>query len=164
MALNGQSSKWSHIKAGVPQGSILGLLLFLVYINDLPEGLTTSAKRFADDTSLFSVVHDSAASSAFLNDDLLKISRWAYQWKMIFNPDASKQAQEIVFSRKANASNHETVYFNNVPVVRKNIQKHLGLFLDSKLSFFDYINQKIKKAAKEVSELVVATFFSTDNI
>ena len=71
--------------------SILGPLLFLVYINDLPEGLTTSAKLFADDTSLFSVVHDSAASAAFLNDDLLKISRWTYQWK-IFNPDASKQA------------------------------------------------------------------------
>ena len=131
VALNGQSSKWSHIKAGVTQGSILEPLLFLVYINDLPEGLTTSAKLFADDTSRFSVVHDSAASTAFLNDDLLKISRWAYQWKMIFNPDASKQAQEIVFSRKANASNHETVYFNNVPVTRENIQKHLGLFLVS---------------------------------
>ena len=126
-------------------------MLFLVYINDLLEDLTTSAKLFADDTSLFLVVHDSAASSAFLNDDLLKISRWAYQWKMIFNPDASKQAQEIVFSRKANASNHATVYFNNVPVIRDNIQKHLGLFLDSKLSFFDHINEKIKKATKGVN-------------
>ena len=132
VVLNGQSSKWSHIKAGVPQGSILGPLLFLVYINDLPEGLTTSAKLFADDTSLFSVVHDSAASSAFLNDDLLKISRWAYQQK-IFNSDASKQAEEITFSHKANASNHEIVYFNNVPMIRENIQQHLGLFLDSKL-------------------------------
>ena len=93
----------------------------LVYINDLPEGLTTSAKLFADDTSLCSVVHDSAASSAFLNDDLLKISRWPYQWKMIFNSGASKQAQEIVFSCKANGSNHETLYFNNVPVIRENI-------------------------------------------
>ena len=65
------------------------------------------------------MVHDSAASSASLNDDLLKIFRRAYQWKMIFNPDASKQSQEIVFSREANASNRETVYFNNVPVIRK---------------------------------------------
>ena len=69
VVLNGQSFKWSHIKAGVPQGSILGpLLLPLVYINDLSEGLTTSAKLFADDMSLFSVVHDSAASSGFLNE------------------------------------------------------------------------------------------------
>ena len=75
VVLNSQSSKWSYIKAGVPQGSILGPLLFLVYINDLPEGLTTSAKLFADETSLFSMVCDSAASSAFVNDDLLKISR-----------------------------------------------------------------------------------------
>ena len=70
MVLNGQSSKWSHIKAGVPQGSILGPLLFLVYANDLPESLTTSAKFFADDTSLFPVAHDFAASSACLIDDL----------------------------------------------------------------------------------------------
>ena len=151
VVLNGQSSRWSHIKAGVSQGSILRVLLFLVYINDLPEDLTTIAKLFAYNTSLFSVVHGSAASSAFLNDDLLKISPWAYQWEMIFNPDASKQAQEFVFSRKANTSNHETVYFNNVLVTRENIQKHLGFFLDSKPSFFDHINEIIKKATKGVN-------------
>ena len=54
--LNGQSSKWSPIKAGVPQGSILGPLFFLVYINDLPKGLFCNAKLFTDDTSIFSVV------------------------------------------------------------------------------------------------------------
>ena len=70
---------------------------------------------------------------------------------MIFNPDASKQAQDIVFSRKVNASNHETVYLNNVPVIRENVQKYLGLFLNSKLSFFDHINEKIKKATKGVN-------------
>ena len=86
VVLNGQCSNWSKIKAGVPQGSI-----------DLPEGLTTNAKLFADDTSLFSVVHDSTLSSVSLNNDLLKISQWAYQWKMTFNPDVSKQAQEVVF-------------------------------------------------------------------
>ena len=58
MVLNGQCSNWSNIKAGVPQGSILGPLLFLAHINDLSVGLTTDAKLVADDTSLFSVVHD----------------------------------------------------------------------------------------------------------
>ena len=59
--------------------------------------------------------------------------------------------KRFFFSRKANASNHKTVYFNNVRVIRENIQKHLGLFLDSKLIFFDYINEEIKKATKEVN-------------
>ena len=68
-----------------------------------------SAKPFNDNISLFSVVHDSAASSASLNDDLMKISRWAYQWKMISNTDISKQAQDIIFSRKASATNQGTV-------------------------------------------------------
>ena len=139
-ALNCQSSNCSHIKAGVPQGSILGPLLFLVYINDFSEGQTTSAKLFADDTSLFAVVHDSAASSASFNSDLLKISSWAYQWKILFNSDVSKQTQKIVFSRKASATNHGTIYFSNVPVIIGNIQKHLDFFLNSKLDFFGHIN------------------------
>ena len=58
---------------------------------------------------------------------------------MIFNLDASKQAHEIVFSRKANASNHGIVYFNNVSVIMENFRTDLGLFLDSKLNFFDHI-------------------------
>ena len=66
VVLNGQCSNWSKLKAGVLQGSILGPLLFLVYINDLPEGLTTNAKLFTDDMSLFSVVHDSMLSSVSL--------------------------------------------------------------------------------------------------
>ena len=114
--LNGQTSKWSQIKAGVPQGSVLGPLLFLVYINDLPEGLTSNVKLFADDTSIFLVVRDSSSSSLSLNEDLSKISQWGYKWKMLFNPDASKQAQEVVFSRKKNPFNHSDIYFNNMPL------------------------------------------------
>ena len=151
VVLNGRCSNWSKIKAGVPQGSIMGALLFLVYINDLPESLTTNAKLFPDDTSLFSVVHDSTLSSVSLNNDLLKISQWAYQRKMTFNPDVSKQAQKVVFSRKGITTNHATVYFNNDPVIRENFQKHLGLFLDSKLNFSGHINEKIKKATKGIN-------------
>ena len=106
VVLNGQTSNWIDVKAGVPQGSIMGPLLFLIYINDLPEGLITNAKLFADDTSLFSVVRDIAASTEELNNDLRNISKWAYQWKMVFDPDLTKQAQEIIFSRKLNKLVH----------------------------------------------------------
>ena len=75
VVLNGQSSKWSSIKAGVPQGSVLGPLFFLVYINDLPNGLLSNPKLFADDTSIFSAVKDHLNSSNKLNEDLSKISQ-----------------------------------------------------------------------------------------
>ena len=78
----------------------MGPLLFLVYINDLPQDLRCNVKLFADDTSLFSTITSPAISSSNLNEDLVKITRWAYQWKMSFNPDITKQAQEIIFSRK----------------------------------------------------------------
>ena len=106
VTLNGQSSSWTNVNAGVPQGSILGPLLFLIYINDLPDGLSSNAKLFADDTSLFSVVHDINTSTIELNSDLKKINDWAFQWKMTFNPDSSKQAQEIIFSRKLKKATH----------------------------------------------------------
>ena len=98
--LNGQASSWRPVLAGVPQGSILGPLLFLIYINDLPDELKSNAKLLADDTSLFTVVKDKTESANILSNDLLEISKWAYNWKILFNPDPCKPAQEVVFSRK----------------------------------------------------------------
>ena len=81
VVLNGQFSSWGNVDAGVPQGSILGPLLFLVYINDLTNDLSSSAKLFANDTSLFSVVFNVDATAKELNDDLAKVQDWALRWK-----------------------------------------------------------------------------------
>ena len=68
--MNGQSSSWKLVKSGVPQGSVLGCLLFLIYINNLPDNLEPNCKIFADDSSLFYKVFDKHVSRATLNKDL----------------------------------------------------------------------------------------------
>ena len=92
--LNEQNSSWSSVHAGVPQGAILGPLLFLIYVNDLSDNLTSNAKLFAGDTSL-------------LEND---------QWKMSFNLDPSKHAQKVVFSCKSKRLTHPPLVFNNINV------------------------------------------------
>ena len=150
VVINGSESSWGDINAGVPQGSVLGPLLFLVYINDLEVGIKSSVKFFADDTSLFSIVRDPLISAVELNHDLSLINQWAHQWKMSFNPDPNKQAEEVLFSCKNISPQHPPIYFNNTEVKRVNDHKHLGLVLDSKLSFTKHINEKIEIARKGI--------------
>ena len=97
VVLNGQASEWWKVLAGVPQGSILGPLLFLIFINDIPANLECNVKIFADDTFHFSLVCDPSESSAKLCRDLGRVAGWAYQWKMPFNLDPSKQAVRFTF-------------------------------------------------------------------
>ena len=113
VVLNSQNSTWVNVEAGVSQGSILGPLLFLIYVNDLPENLLSNPKLFADDTSLFSVIFDKDLSAKNLKDDSNRINNWAFQWKMSFNPDPNKQAQEVLFSRKIPESSQPSLIFNN---------------------------------------------------
>ena len=76
--------------ASVPQGSILGPLLFLTYIIDMPDGLTSNLKLFADDASIFSIVKNKNGSAKNLTHELSLISKWVVQWKIIFNPGPTK--------------------------------------------------------------------------
>jgi hypothetical protein len=138
------------VVAGVPQGSILGPLLFLVYINDLLTGINSNARIFADDTSLFQVSSNNTTSTTILNGDLCTITSWAHQWKMIFNPDISKQAVEVVFSTKLYPTTYDSLIFNTIPVKPVDQTKHLGLTLDKKLSFHTHVNEKIKKARQGI--------------
>ena len=135
VVLNGFYSEYSTIESGVPQGSVLGPLLFLVYINDLERNLTSEVKFFADDTMLFCVVKDPQTSAQELNQDLDLINRWAHQWKMQFNPDPTKQATEVLFSCKKSSVHHPALYFNDSIVTRADDHKHLGLTLNKNLCF-----------------------------
>ena len=105
-AFDGCHSDWKIIEAGVPQGSVLGPLLFLVYINDLPDNILANMKLFADDSSLFNRVFDVNITHSLLENDLTTIQHWANQRRMVFNPDITKQAIEIVFSVKNNKPIH----------------------------------------------------------
>ena len=107
--------------------------MFSIYINDIPDGLSSIAKLSTDDTSLFSIVQDPNESAKYLNLDLSVISQWAYQWKMLFNPDPKKPAHEVIFSRKKNEETHPSVFYNNVEVSRTDSQKHLVTFLITSL-------------------------------
>ena len=85
-----------------------------------------------------------------MNNDLTKIMKWDFQWKMSFNPDISKQAHEVIFSRKRSVSSHPPLTFNNIPVARTNSQKHLGMQLDKKLNF----EEQLKKVESNVNKTI----------
>ena len=75
---------------------------------------------------------------------------WAYQWKMSFNPDVSKQTQEVIFSERTQKLFHPAVLFNNILVQHSTVQKHLGVYLDEKLNFNTHITEKIAKDSEGI--------------
>ena len=88
----------------------------------------SNPKLFADDTSLFLLYATKKTLAKELNNDLRKISNWAYQWKMNSNPDPLKQAQVAIFSRKITKTNHPILILNDNPVHQAALQKYLGMF------------------------------------
>ena len=131
VVLNGSFSSDFMIASCVPQGFVLGPLLFLVYINDLECNIKSNIIFFADDTILFSIVKDPIISTNDLNHDFSIIQKWAYQWKREFNPDFTKQATEVLFSCTKSSPYHPPlIIFNGMVVAKVKDQKHLGLILD----------------------------------
>ena len=99
----------------------------------MSDNISSDAKLFAADTTLFSVVYDEKVTADKLNKDLETICKRAYQWKMQFNADKDKQAVQVIFSHKSPKPPHPHLYFNQgeVPVVKEH--KHLGMILDFKV-------------------------------
>ena len=99
---------------------------------------------------LYSIVKDPTQSAADLNHDLDLIQKWAFQWKMQFNPGPTKQATQMIFSCKRNNPQHPPIFFNGFEVPLALHQKHLGLILTPNLSFSKHVYEKIKKADKHI--------------
>ena len=141
------SSLDGQINSGVPQGSILGPLLFLIYINDLSE-LVKNCRLYiyADDCSLFLPVdynQDTRESTSKLQDDLNRLSDWSKLWKLDFKAEKCK---EVIFHpTRRNSINCQEVHMNNLFIPRGITHKHLGLILDSTLSFEQHLTHVITK-------------------
>ena len=149
MLLIGSYSNYPIVESNVPQVSVLGPLLFLIYIKDLEGNIKSNIKFFADDTILFSIVKDPVISANDLNHDLNIIHQWAHQWKssLILTPP-TRQWNEILFSCQKSSPNHPQLIFNGTALAKVNEHEHLGLALDSKLSFEKHLKEKTMKAKK----------------
>ena len=150
VVIRGQSSNTVQTEAGVPQGSILGPLLFLVYINDLSEVLLSNIRMYADDVLLEEVVLDPYASAISLNSDLTCISKWSKQWLLKFNPEKCKT---MLFSSKKHHTHHPSLWMNGVKLEEVSSHKHLGLTLASNLSWNLHIDNIHNAAAKRLGIL-----------
>ena len=146
----------------MPQGSVLGPLLFLLYINDLTADLKCIVKLFADDTSLFTVVHDHNSAASDMNHDLSLIGKWARDWRMSFNPDPQKQAVELILSTKRHETDHPMIFFTDTPVVKVEEHKHLDVISDRKLSFSAHIEAAICKTRKGIGLLKISSAICLD--
>ena len=137
-------SKSSCTYAGVPQGSVLGPLLFLIYINDITNSLLSLVRIFADDTSLPCSTSNISDLEGILNHDLSFIQHWSNQWLVDFNP---KKTEAIMFSSSTNIVNPQLI-FNNVPVTFVHSHKHLGVTFSDNGKWHDHINNILKSTSR----------------
>ena len=125
-------------------------LFSLIYINDLADNIMSDVKLCADDTSVFNVVFDTDISAEVLNQDLGAVQDWAYQWKMSFNPDPAKQAEQVIFSIKVFKVEHPAIYVCGSEVETVPHHKHIVLILDETLNFAEHIKEAIIKARRGI--------------
>ena len=144
VVVNGEVSDWSDVTSGVPQGSVLGPILFLCYINDLPLVIQNKVKVFAGDTKIYSEV-DSVEDCRNLQKDLHQISDWSKRWDLKFHPQKCK----ILRIGKNNSSFE---YFmsdsdgNSVILDVVDQEKHLGVTIDKELTFRQHADLTVSKA------------------
>ena len=146
--INGYKSDIKPVLAGVPQGSVLGPLLFLVFINDIVNDIDCNIKLFADDTSLYVIIENPLLDCNSLNRDLETISTWAKTWKVKFNPS---KTESILFTRKKYVTIMPDLFMNDVKIDTVTAHKHLGLTLQSDGQWQSQVNEIIAKVSPMIN-------------
>ena len=140
--INGSFSSWAYVKSGVPQGSVLGPILFLIYVNDMPKTVQDSKiAMFADDTKCYKTIM-SEADAELLQLDLDKLSDWSSINELDFQP---KKCENLRISRKR-ISFDRSYRTNNVELKCTSTQKDLGIHITSDLSWDKHIESITAKA------------------
>ena len=142
--IRGSSSPWSPVTSGVPQGSVLGPTLFILFINDLPEVLSSSVKMFADDTKIFyPVAHEEGRVR--LQDDLDAALAWSDAWQLPFNEAKCK----VLHLGGRNPEHNYTM--RGAQLEKTHVEKDLGIYIDSDLKFRRQAASAASKATQILS-------------
>jgi len=154
VTINGKTSMAKAINAGVPQGSILGPLLFIIYIDDLPEKLTNTAILYADDSSVMSIIReteDRARVAESLNNDLAEIQKWASKWNVLFG--AAKCKSVTISSLQDAAGNHPELHFMDSILTEADEVELLGITIRKELSWNHILKNMATNAGKRLGLL-----------
>ena len=150
VVLNGVRSSSLPTKAGVPQGSVLGPILFLVYVNDIVENLETDTSLFADDTTLVDVFDNAVLSDCRLQNDLVKIERWAEIWLVDFNPTKTVY---MTFSSKQQLPPDANLIFFGTKLQQVTTHRHLGVILQNRFKWHTHVNSIVNSCHKKINIL-----------
>ena len=138
--INDSSSSLCNLSAGVPQGSVLGPLLFLIYINDIADKVQSLCRLFADDTSLGYSSSNVDEIKIVAEHDFIELDIWSKKWLMSFNPD---KTEIMIFNNITLPDNFE-LSFNGNPINLTNNHKHLGVTLSSDAKWNEHIDNTVK--------------------
>ena len=148
-----EQSTEKYISAGVPQGSVLGPLLFLIYVNDMPENINSTMRLFADDSSMAICSSNLKTIETALNKDLSSLLSWSRQWLVNFNPN---KTEAMFFS--SSIKEKPKLVFDNTQVKFVDTHKHLGVTLSSDLKWHEHITSMIKSASSILNSMRALKF------
>jgi hypothetical protein len=145
VVINGQCAQWAKTNAGVPQGSILGPLLFLVFINDVVDDIDSDINLFADDTSLMNIIDQLLDSYTTVNSDLKKLATWSDQWLVTYN---ATKTVALHITKRREGVNHPPLFLKGTKIAEVPSHCHLGIDIENAFTWSTHISRIAGKGAK----------------